>query len=673
MRVDHRYLTRSDCVLLARLTLYSIRQICWGRKLEQQPFFYDERFLETYAGAIITDPAIAIVELVANCWDAYSTDVKITWPNVAQAQNFKIADNGHGMTRGEFRHIWKTFAYNRIAHGGKNTESPDDVKGPPRPVFGKNGKGRFASFCLSSEYIITSRKAGQEFSCRVYRTATDPLVLDEISFIETGVVGHGTTIEGYGPVRAIGLSEEKAREIIGSRFLTNPGFKVSINRQQISFSDIPKLLSEATVDVPGYGQAEILHIDVKKSDKSTKQHGIAWWVQDRAVGNCKWSSSDYTRVLDGRSSEAKRFTFIVQADFLNEQDAVLEDWSGFKDQNEAWEATRTVIQDRIRQMIHDHGKAEREQTKDAVIERHGNAINRLSPVSKERVSKFIDEVVEKCPGLGEAEVSQLTGILTKLEQSQTRYGLLELLHNCEPTDYDKLHEILSQWTVGMAKVVLDEIQNRLKLIGELRFKTKQVGVDEVHELQPLFERGLWMFGPQFESIEFTSNVGMTKVIQTIFKDASGKGSRNRPDFVALPDASVGFYGRPSYDDNFEQDGVEHVVIIDLKTTGLPLGSREKNQVWKYVKELRSRGVLHDHARVDGFVLGDRIEPGENEATTQGSSVRILPMLYTHILARAEKRLLNLHDQVKGSPFLVEQQRELEKFMEPVPVRQSEFL
>ncbi len=40
--------------------------------MEQTTLLYDERFLENHAGAIITDPATAIVELVANCWDAYA-------------------------------------------------------------------------------------------------------------------------------------------------------------------------------------------------------------------------------------------------------------------------------------------------------------------------------------------------------------------------------------------------------------------------------------------------------------------------------------------------------------------------------------------------------------------------------------------------------------------------
>lgn len=637
--------------------------------MEQRTLLYDQRFLESYAGSIMTDPATAIVELVANCWDAYATDVKITWPNAKNTQQFKISDDGYGMTRNEFQYIWRTIAYNRLEKQGGTIDPPRDVVGHSRTVFGKNGKGRFASFCFASEYRITSRKDGQEFVCKVRTTPTDPLVLEEVSFRESGVTGHGTEIEGIGEIPQLGFSEDKARELIGSRFLANPAFKVSVNNREISFSDIPALLSTTDLTIEGLGQVRILHIDTKKADKTTKQHGIAWWVQNRAVGECKWSRSDYERVLDGRTSEAKRFTFIVQADYLNQDNAVLEDWSGFREDSQAWIQTREKVQDRIRQIIYENGKTERESRRSAVIEQVGNTINALSPVSKDRVESFINEVVDTCPNFGENEIVQLSTILAKLEQSKSRYGLLDLLHKCEPNDYDNLHAILKEWTVGMAKIVLDEIQNRLKLIGELREKLKEVGVDEVHELQPLFERGLWMFGAQFESIEFTSNKGMTNVIKTIFKDEDGKGTRNRPDFVALPNSSVGFYARASYDENHDEDGVEHLVIIDLKTTGLPLGSKEKDQVWKYVKELREKGYLKKYTKVDGFVLGDKIEPGENEPTMHGEEVKVSPMLYNTILTRAENRLLNLNRKVKEAPFLVEQQDELNKFIEPIAVLQ----
>lgn len=641
--------------------------------MEQKTLLYDERFLESYAGAIITDPATAIVELVANCWDAYATKVHITWPDSETQRQFKITDNGHGMTRDEFQHIWRTIAYNRVSAQGTKTNPPADVTGSPRLVFGKNGKGRFASFCFANEYLITSRKDGQEFVCRVHRTPTDPLVLEEVSFTAEGITCHGTEIVGNGTIPKHFFTEEKARELIGGRFLANPAFKVSINGSDISFNDIPDLLSTEEIDVEGYGKVRILRIDTKKSDKTTKQHGMAWWVQNRAVGQCKWSSSDYERILDGRTSEAKRFTFIVQADYLNQHDAVLEDWSGFKDDSHAWAKTREAVQNRIRQIIFESSQTERDATRSAVIERIGSTVNTLSPVSKDRVQSFVNEVVDTCPNFGENEIVQLSSILAKLEKAKSRYGLLDLLHKCEPNDYDTLHSILNEWTIGMAKMVLDEIQNRLKLIGELRTKLQVAGIDEVHELQPLFERGLWMFGAQFESIEFTSNKGMTNVIRTIFKDTQGKGTRNRPDFVALPDSSVGFYARSSYDENYDENGIDHLVIVDLKTTGLPLGTKEKDQVWKYVKELKAQGYIRKYTKVDGFVLGSEIERGEDEPTTHGEEVKIMPMLYETILIRAEKRLLNLHAKVKDAPFLVEQQEALKRFTEPLLVGQPDLL
>lgn len=642
--------------------------------MEQRTLLYDERFLESYAGSIITDPATAIVELVANCWDAYATEVKITWPDHKLERQFKIVDNGHGMTRDEFQHIWRTIAYNRLSTGNATTLPPADVQGLPRAVFGKSGKGRFASFCFSTEYLITSRKNGQEFICRVHRTPTDPLVLEEVSFTDKGVVAHGTEIVGNGDIPRLMFSEDKARELIGSRFLANPAFKVKLNGSEITFNDIHNLISRSVVVVPGYGEVTILHIDTKKADKTTKQHGLAWWVQGRAVGDCKWSRSDYERILDGRTSEAKRFTFIVEADYLNAQDAVLSDWSGFNDDNQAWTKTREAVQDCIRKIIFDSSQAEREDKRSAVLERVGQSVNALPLLSKDRVTTFVNEVVDACPNFGEQEIVQLTGILAKLEKSKSQYGLLEILHSQDPHDLDALHEVLSQWTIGMAKIVLDEIQGRLKVINELRIKIQVAGIDEVKELQPLFAKGLWMFGDKFESIHFTSNKGMTTVIRELFDGTAKKASLNRPDFVIRTDGSIGFYSLPSYNEEHEEVGVGHLVIVDLKTTKLSLGSKEKEQIWKYVKELKKKGYIQPETRVDGFVLGDQIEAGEGGTRTEDNDkVRIQPLLYSIILSRAEQRLLKLYDKVKDAPFLVEQQLELSRFIEPIAVQQTDML
>jgi hypothetical protein len=420
------------------------------------------------------------------------------------------------------------------------------------------------------------------------------------------------------------------------------------------------------------GVVRILHIDTRRTDKTTKQHGIAWWVQNRAVGPCKWAGSDYERILDGRTSEAKRWTFIVQADFLNAKGAVQSDWSGFVATNDAWVATQRAVQNRIREIIVESGEASRTEMKSNVLEKIGASVNTLSYMSKERIQNFVEDVVEKLPGFGELEIVQLASLLANLEKSKTKYGLLELLHDQAPDDLDSLHGILGQWTIGMAKIVLDEIQGRLKTINELSVKIQVANINEVKELQALFANGLWMFGDIFESIHFTSNKGMTTVIRELFEGKAKKATLNRPDFVILPKGVTGLYSLPSYNLENQEEGCAHLVIVDLKTTGLPLGSTEKQQIWKYVKELKSRGYIKPSTRVDGFILGDRIEEGEGNAMTEDNGkVTIQPMLYNIILKRAEQRLLKLYERVKEAPFLLEQeQNELSKFIEPISIKQA---
>lgn len=643
--------------------------------MNQDELFYEDRFLESWAGGIVTNPSTAIVELVANCWDAYATEVNITWPDFQLKRHFSISDDGVGMTKDEFAYIWRALSYDRIAKHGATADPPPGVRGLPRFVFGKNGKGRFASFCFSSEYLITSRKAGQQFTYRVLRRPDRPLVLEEIEFLPSGVHGHGTSITGTGGIPRIALSEEQARELLGGRFLANPAFKVFLNQKQITFSDIASSsLSIVDLDICGVGPVKIYHIDSQKADRTTKQHGIAWWVLNRAVGDCRWRSSDVERVLDGRTEKAKRFTFIVQADFLKEADAVKDDWSGFKNDNAVWNRVRPIVQDKIKQMIFDSGNAEREARRARVLEQVGSSVNSLPPLGKDRVETFINEVVDSCPNFGEQEIVQLSRILAKMEKAKSRYGLLELLHEQDPSDLDALHEVLSQWTIGMAKIVLDEIQSRLRIINELRIKVQIAGIDEVKELQPLFEKGLWMFGDKFESIHFTSNRGMTTVIRELFEPKAPKASLNRPDFVIVPDGSTGLYSLASYNEENQEDGVSHLVIVDLKTTRFSVGSKEKEQVWKYVKELRKRGHIQPTTRVDGFILGDQIESGEGGIRHEDNQmVMIQPLLYNVILNRAEQRLLKLFAKVKDAPFLLSQQEELQRFIEPVPVVQEDLL
>ena len=140
-----------------------------------------------------------------------------------------------------------------------------------------------------------------------------------------------------------------------------------------------------------------------------------------------------------------------------------------------------------------------------------------------------------------------------------------------------------------------------------------------------------------------------------------QGSKNRPDFVVLPDSSVGLYGRYEYDDDGFENGIKKVVIVELKKPSIPLGEEEKGQCWKYAKELFDKGAILPDAKVTCYLLGEIIQPQESGTDTKkDGQVQIVPLIFDTVLKRAESRLLNLHKHVKKAPFL--DQSEIQSFL-----------
>lgn len=626
-----------------------------------QGVLFDDRFLDKYAGPIISDPAVAIVELVANAWDAYATKVDIVWPKRSQNIPFSIIDNGKGMTPAQFDRRWKTLDYNRLAEEGNKSIPPADLSGAPaRNPYGRNGKGRHAAFKFSDPYRVRTWRDGVETVYEVRRGTTQPFDVKLIS-TRDGVIGHGTEITATAS-EGVSMDADTAREIIGTRFLADPNFVVSLDGTLVTFDDIPThSIQKVDVDVPAYGEVQIIMIDSQKADRTTRHHGIAWRVNTRLVGTPGWIGFDHERILDGRSSEAKRFQFIISADIL--EDAVQPDWTAFKATDPAWQATRDAVHSRIKEYLSTFSADRRREAKETVKETLVRTVRQLPPVGRERWNQFVDEVIDNCPSISTEEVSKVAGILANLELSTSKFGLVEKLHQLEPGDLDALYTLLDDWTLRLAKDALDEIQTRLKLIEDLDNKLRDETMDEVGDLQPLFERSLWVFGPEFESLEFTSNRGMTEVIRKIF-GSNKKGSRQRPDFVILPDGSVGLYSRDAHDLGHEVDGVSRLVVAEIKRPGVAIGSEQKDQAWRYVKELRSKGLLTEAAKITCYVLGSRIDADESAPRTEWDNrVTIIPMSYNTFVRRAEKRMLGLRDKLKAAPFLREHDIE-RTFLEP---------
>jgi hypothetical protein len=609
--------------------------------LEEMTPRFGSGFLKDHAGKILTNPRIAIVELVANCWDAGADLVDITWPE-NYGENVIIKDNGIGMTYSDFINRWNEFSYNRLEHQGPDVLFPPKNKRSSRKAFGRNGKGRHGMFCFSNEYKVETFKDGQKNIFKVHRSEnfTTPFKIIWLGKEETSE--NGVMLSARLDMNHLQVADVK--DLIGSKFVADPAFKIVINDELVELTDLEHLSVNYDLPINSLGTVKIRHFDTRKTGRTSKQHGVAWWVNKRLVGEASWKGFDDNPYLDARRSEAKRHTFVVEADML--ENSVEPDWDGFKDTpefNAVSEKVKDFILDRLQEIFSDLQKIRKIEA----ISSNRSEVKELDPGSRKVVGSFVDELQRISPTITQKDLNATVEILTKLEKSRSQYTLLEQLAKLDPNDLDNLSEILSKWTVNETKLVMDELGKRLKLIESLEKLVENPLADELHDIQPLFEGGLWIFGPEYESVEFISNKSLASVIRDFFHEDEVKLStpKRRPDIVTLPDSTISIYSADAFDDRSEVSGYSRILIIELKKGGFTLTTKERRQGEDYASELRKSGKVNRDTKIIGFVLGDRIDDDAIEPSVIGNTT-IYTRPYSVVLRQAHARTFNLLEKMK---------------------------
>jgi len=601
------------------------------------PLKFDENFFSDHAGRIITDPQIAIVELVANSWDAGSGKVEICWPDRG-ADHFEIVDDGEGMTEEEFKRRWTTFNYNRRQWQGAVVECTRDKK--KRRVYGRNGKGRHSLFCFSDRYYVETWRDGIKsiFEVNKQNRGEEPYRVQQIE--TASFEGHGTKIGCT--IQKNYISTEEVKRLLGSKFIVDPSFEIYVNGEKIELEDLLKYAEHREYTLPGYDGKVYIHIiDSEKVGRLSTQHGVAFWVNRRLVGEHTWKNIDNI-LLDGRSQAAKRYSIIVEADILEEE--VLADWTWFKSTPKT-EEILSAINLFLLEIIQEIMKDVRSEAKIEVLKEHRSKLRSLGFFGREQVGNFVDQVQMRCPSMKHRHLTNLVEILTNMEMTRSGYKLLQQLARTSPNDIDTLSEILDDWSITEAKIVLDELQRRLQLIERMEALVDDPTADELHQIQPLFEEGLWIFGPEYEGVKYLPN----RQIRTILKGFFGKNvvsdSQKRPDIVALPDGSIDAYTCDAYGDEGEVIGLSKILIIELKRSGVPITTKERRQAEDYAELIHYSGKCDSRTMIHSYVLGTTIQNCGVHHDDE-TNIHVVPLSYSIVLRRAKARTFNLIDQIR---------------------------
>ncbi len=610
-----------------------------------QSSLFEEDYLLRELGQVAHVPQVALTELVANAWDAGASRVDLQLP-IEIGGTLTVTDDGHGMMPEQFIKRWMTLRYDRLKHQGADVEFPASRVSHQRKAYGRNGVGRHGLLCFANEYQVETWRDGQLATFVVCtESGPSPFVLREKVISTRNGTGTRLTVR----VDRHLPDNEEILTVLTARFVHDPEFVIRVNGTARPFSEISGKVSETEIDFGGGSTATVIVIDSTCINHSALHQGVAFWVERRLVGSPSWAIGQVAN-FDGRTRFARRYKVIVDTHGFEAE--VEQDWTGFKNTDRVRELFQKVAE-QIRDVAQTLAAETVEESFEDALSENRSELAVLGRGAQREVAEFTKAIAQAHPTISPEFLSAAVNAVINLEKSKSGAALLQKLSELPPDHIEGLDNLLAEWTVKDALRVLDEIDSRLSVVETIRRIAGDPSTDELHTLHPLVLRSRWLFGPEFESEEYCSNVSLQTVARELFKkqDAQFINHKNRPDIVVFPDSkTVQLTGIEMFD---RVDPtilrLEHVLLIELKKGGFKITRDEVNQAGGYVQDIASSGVISGAPFICAWVVGQGVAAGVASDKEVGDQTRkygrVRATTFSSLVDTASRRLLRLRERL----------------------------
>lgn len=610
-----------------------------------QGTLFEENYLQRTGGDQIRNPIVALTEFVANAWDAGATKV---WVDIPQAVGGKlqVRDNGGGMTETEFRNRWMCLGYNRLNHQGPWADGHEKTRS--RYAYGRNGQGRHGLLCFNNkEYLVETVSGGIYNKFRVYCTSGNAPFATELQVSRAARQRErGTTLtvvvdHHYLPV-------ESVRDDLPSRFAADPNFQILINSVAAPAEEMKNFRhrEERVLKLPS-GRLVKLEVVVLENTpgRYKNQTGVAFWVGGRIVGQPQWSFGPYS-LGDGRSRMGRRTLLIFRTEDLRED--VKPDWTGFIPSDDILDLQRQVF-DAGTQILLTLARDRVEEMTVESLTPHRDQLEELDPGDRRAVLGLVESVAANDPQIAETTMNTMIDAAIKMGSTQQR--LIRKITELSHQDQETLDRLLDEWSVEDAAKVLDEVGRRLRVVELIEKLMSDKEADELATLHPLVLNARWLFGPEYDSMEYASNVTMRTAMKQVFgqqvSQEAFENPRRRMDILVLPESSVcGFATEQPDPHNPNLSIPGRALIIELKKGGKTLGRTEVNQASGYVQDMRLCGHFSTDVKIVAHVVGHHISSKTAHRHTIEERDEVHVTTFATLVDTGRRRLFRLQEVVK---------------------------
>lgn len=344
-------------------------------------------------------------------------------------------------------------------------------------------------------------------------------------------------------------------------------------------------------------------------------------------------------------------TFIVRSNAEELRTHILDDWTGLRDTELVESLHETTRREVLAILSEIFSKRTAERTEE-IVRSHRAALEDLDPLGKVEVAEFTRDITAAQPLVSTEILSAAVDALIRLENSQSGQALIQKLARLNPEDVDGLNRLLDEWTVKDALTVLNEVGRRMRVVEAIEKLCGDSAVDELHTLHPLVTHARWLFGVEFDSPHFISNVTLTTALKRITRkrlvETEFPNPRKRPDLLVLDDGTLG----ATAIDEVADSGLarlKSILLIELKKGGLTIGRDEMEQAFGYAEDLMTSRDIDGTPMVYGFVVGNDVNHDratDRPLTRNGQDRGVIKACsYRQLVRTANVRLAGLRARI----------------------------
>lgn len=604
-------------------------------------------------------------ELVANAWDANSTQVEITIPETPideHTSEIVIKDNGVGMSDSDIRE-----KYLIVGRDRRESEGRDQTPAPlNRPIMGRKGIGKFSAFGIARELEIESVSNGT-FSRFVmdYDTMLASASHRHAEFPPlqpTGCITEGTTIRlrritKYRtrsislPLLRRGLARRFA--IIGSQYQ----FQVAINGSPISVEEreMQRLLAK---DADGnaylweFKDEEIMRetgwnvsgwigaLDRTTSDADGVDRGISIMARGKLV-----QEPFVFNAVVGQQFALSYLVGELHAEFVD----AIEDTIGTSRNVLVWdtEANAKLMEWGKQQVTKIAREWAKKRQADNVRNLENNDLyrsfkERASEVGSQRALQLADNLVRQAIGKNPtADVDELEPIIRTSLDFLEFDAFWEIVQGMVQSDLDDVPALLGlfkEWEIVEAKEMMRVTRGRIATIEKLQDLIEKNAL-EVPTLHNFLKEFPWVIDPLWTLVD--DEVRFSDMLKKEFPDSDIAEQDRRIDFLCVREST-------------------NLVVVEIKRPGSKASNKELDQIFHYVSFVRhyvqrTKDPVLSTKNVVGYLLcGDLVENYEVRAKVEAfEKSQIYVRRYGDLLDRVKrihqefiKRYEQLQERIK---------------------------